>query len=108
MICHNGSCCKDLTFAHLLFTSTCSRMNSPVNQTNGFFNSFLSDSTEITSCVYSKTIDLSTDTAAILNLLVLRSIVGCPGVINTFPYTRPVFARAFLANFSLPSPRKRL
>ena len=28
--------CKDLTFAHPLFTASCSRMNSPVNQTNRF------------------------------------------------------------------------
>ena len=34
----------------LLFTGTCSRMNSPVNQTNRFFHGFLvSDSVEITS-----------------------------------------------------------
>ena len=34
--------CKDLTSAHLLFTATCSRMNSPVNHTNRFCNvSFL-------------------------------------------------------------------
>ena len=42
---------------HLLFTATRSRMNSPVNQTNPFFfHGFLSDSVEITSCVYTKTI----------------------------------------------------
>ena len=35
---------------HLLFTATCSRKNSLVNQTNRFFNGFLSDSVEITSC----------------------------------------------------------
>ena len=29
---------------HLLFTATCSRMNSPVNQTNCFFHGFLSNS----------------------------------------------------------------
>ena len=40
---------KDLT-AHPLFTASCSRMNSPVNQTNRIFNSFLSDSVEITLC----------------------------------------------------------
>ena len=35
---------KDLTFAHLLFTASCSNMNSPVNQTNRIFlkNSFFS------------------------------------------------------------------
>ena len=33
-------------------------MNSHVNQINRFFNGFLSDSAEITSCVYSKTIGL--------------------------------------------------
>ena len=27
---------KEPTFAHLLFTATCSRMNLPVNQTNSF------------------------------------------------------------------------
>ena len=36
-------------------------------------------------------IDLFTDTAAILNLLDLRSIMGCPGS------TRSVFTRAFRA-----------
>ena len=41
---------------HLLFTATCSRKNSLVNQTNRFFNGFLSDSVEITSCAYTKTI----------------------------------------------------
>ena len=39
---------KDLTVVHLLFTATCSPMNSPVNQTNRFFHGFLSDSVEIT------------------------------------------------------------
>ena len=32
MIYHVWRFCKDLTFAHLLFTATCSRMNSPFNQ----------------------------------------------------------------------------
>ena len=41
---------------HLLFTATCSRKNSLVNQTNRVFNGFLSDSVEITSCEYTKTI----------------------------------------------------
>ena len=41
------------------------------------------------------TIDLFTDTAAILNLLDLRSIVGCPGG------TRSVFTRAFRAKREL-------
>ena len=40
-------------------------------------------------------IDLFTDTAAILNLLDLRSIVGCPGG------TRSVFTRAFRAKREL-------
>ena len=31
-------------------------MNSPMAQTNRFFHGFLSDSVEITSCVYTKTI----------------------------------------------------
>ena len=44
------------TVLHLLFTATRSSMNSPVNQTNRFFHGFLSDSVEITSCVYTKTI----------------------------------------------------
>ena len=39
---------KDPTVVHLLFTATCSPMNSPVNQTNRFFYGFLSDSVEIT------------------------------------------------------------
>ena len=43
--------CKDLTFAHPLFTASCSPMNSPTNQTNRFFNGFLSDSAEYT-CEY--------------------------------------------------------
>ena len=43
-------------FAHPLFTASCSHMNSPVNQTNRFFNGFLSDSVEFTSCEYTKTI----------------------------------------------------
>ena len=40
-------------------------------------------------------IDLFTDTAAILNLLDLRSIMGCPGG------TRSVFTRAFRAKREL-------
>ena len=40
-------------------------------------------------------IDLFTDTAAILNLLDLRSIIGCPGG------TRSVFTRAFQAKREL-------
>ena len=38
MICHVWRYCKlkEPTFAHLLFTATCSRMNLPVNQTNRF------------------------------------------------------------------------
>ena len=39
---------KDPTVVHLLFTATCSRMNSPVNQTNRFFHGFLFYSVEIT------------------------------------------------------------
>ena len=53
MIVEDTAELKDLTFANLLFTATCSRMYSPVNQTNRFY---LSDSVEITSCVYTKTI----------------------------------------------------
>ena len=40
----------------VLFTATSSCMNSPMAQTNRFFHGFLSDSVEITSCVYTKTI----------------------------------------------------
>ena len=47
------------------------------------------------SAVLSGTIDLFTDTAAILNLLDLRSIVGCPGS------TCSVFTRAFRAKREL-------
>ena len=36
IICHVWRYCKDLTFAHPLFTASCSRMSSPVNQTNRF------------------------------------------------------------------------
>ena len=36
--------------------ATRSSMNVPVNQTNRFFNGFVSDSSEITSCVETKTI----------------------------------------------------
>ena len=42
-------------------------------------------------------IDLFTETAAILNLLDLRSIMGCPGGMNTIRYTRSVLTRAFRA-----------
>ena len=52
----NNTADKDLTFAHPLFTASCSRMNSPVNQTNHFFICFLSDSVEITSCEHTETI----------------------------------------------------
>ena len=41
------------------------------------------------------TVDLFTDTAAILNLLELRSITGCPGG------TRSVFTRVFRAKRQL-------
>ena len=34
--CHVWRYCKDLNFGHPLFTASCSRMNSPVNQTNRF------------------------------------------------------------------------
>ena len=44
---------------------------------------------------FSHLIDLFTDTAAILNLLDLRSIMGCPGG------TRSVFTRAFWAKREL-------
>ena len=53
-------------------------------------------------------IDLFTDTAAILNYLDLRSIMGSPRGMSTSQYTRSVFTRAFRANFSLSFPRKRL
>ena len=53
-------------------------------------------------------IDLFTDTAAILNYLDLRSIMGSPRGMSTSQYTRSIFTRAFRANFSLSFPRKRL
>ena len=53
-------------------------------------------------------IDLFTDTAAILNLLALRSIMGCPGGMSTILYTRSVFTRAFRANFSISFPKKKI
>ena len=53
-------------------------------------------------------IDLFAITAAILNSLDLRSIMGCPGGTSTIRYTRSVFTRAFRANFSLRFPRKTL
>ena len=56
MICHVWKYYKDPTVVHLLFTATSSRINSPVNQTGRFFHGFLSDSVEITSCAYTKTI----------------------------------------------------
>ena len=56
MICHVRKYCKDRTAVYLLFTATCSCMNSPVNETNRLFHGFLSDSAEITSCAYTKTI----------------------------------------------------
>ena len=68
-------------------------------------------STRVSSTSFSPSfgsIDLFTDTAAILNLLALRSIMGCPGGMSTIPYTRLVFTRAFRANFSTSFPRKRL
>ena len=37
-ICHVWKYCKDPTVVHLLFTATCSRINSPVNQTSRFFS----------------------------------------------------------------------
>ena len=53
-------------------------------------------------------VDLFTDTAAILNQLDLRSIIGCLGCMSTIRYIRSVFTRAFWANFSFSFPRKRL
>ena len=52
--------------------------------------------------------ELSTDTAAILNLLDLRSIMGYPVGMSTIRYSRSVFTRAFLTNFSLSFPGKGL
>ena len=49
----------------------------------------------INTVTHKHTIDLFTDTAAILNLLDLRSIMGCPGG------TRSVFKRAFRAKREL-------
>ena len=45
-------------------------------------------------------IGLFTGTAAILNYIDLRSIMGCPGGMSTIRYTRLVFRRAFQGNFS--------
>ena len=53
-------------------------------------------------------IDFFTDMAAILNLLDLRSIMGCPGAMSSIRYTRSVFTRTFRANFWLSSPRKKI
>ena len=39
-------------------------------------------------------IDVFTDTAAIFHLLDLRSIMGCPGGMNTIWYTHSVYVRA--------------
>ena len=47
--------------------------------------------------------DLFTDTVAILNLLGLRSIMGCPGGMSMIRYTW-----AFRANFFISFPRQRL
>ena len=49
--------------------------------------------------------DLSTDTAAIMNLLDSRSIMGCPRDMSTIQYTRSVYMRAL---FGPIFPRKRL
>ena len=54
-----------------------------------------SQTRELLSSKAAFTIDLFTDTAAILNLLDLRSIMGCPGG------TRSVFTRAFRAKREL-------
>ena len=53
-------------------------------------------------------VDLFTDTAAILNYLDLMSIMGCSGGMSEIRFTRSVFTRAFGANFSLSFPRKTL
>ena len=39
-------------------------------------------------------IDLFTDTAAILNLLDLRNVMGCPGGMSTIRYTHSIYVRA--------------
>ena len=68
-------------------------------------------STRVSSTSFSpsfRSIDLFTDKAAILNLLALRSIMGCPVGISTIRYIPSVFTRAFRANFSISFPRKRL
>ena len=69
MICHVSKYCKDPTVVHLLFMATTSCMNSPANQTNRFFHGFFSDSVEITSCVYTKTIKFYCSPKAQLILL---------------------------------------
>ena len=45
------------------------------------------------------TIDLFTDTVAILNLLDLKSIVGCSAGMNTMRYTLSIYER-FSGQFS--------
>ena len=46
--------------------------------------------------IWHSIIDLFTDTAAILNLFDLRSIIGCPGGMNTFRlYFRALFRTFF-------------
>ena len=50
-------------------------------------------------------IDLFTETAAILNLSDLRSIMGCLGSMSTMiRYTRSVFTSAFRDNYALSFP----
>ena len=48
-------------------------------------------------------VDLFTDTAAMLNQVDLRSIIGCPGCMSTIRYTpqylRPLFGPIFLSVF---------
>ena len=50
--------------------------------------------------VQSGVADLFTDTAAILNKFDLRSIIGCPGGMSTFPlYFRALFGTFFVKVF---------
>ena len=63
---------------------------------------------KIFACATILQIDILTDAAAILNLLDLRSIMGCSGGMSSIQYTRSGFTRAFRANFPLSFPRKKI
>ena len=63
-------------------------------------------STRVSSTSFSPSFGSITDKAAILNLLALRSIMGCPVGISTIRYTRSVFTRAFRPIFLQVFPEK--